>query len=65
MKKYEVLVEDEKAETLTTLLQSLPFVKAVKQLKPAADQISLASENALSEDWLNDEDDELQKLYKK
>lgn len=64
MKKYEVIVEDEKAELLTDLLKSLPYVKEVKQ-KNAIDPYTLASESALSEDWLAEEDDELQRMYKK
>jgi hypothetical protein len=64
MKKYEVIVEDDKAELLTDLLKSLPYVKDVKQ-KNAIDAYTLASESALSEDWLAEEDDELQRMYKK
>jgi hypothetical protein len=64
MKKYEVIVEDEDAEQLTNMLESLPFVKQVKQTD-VKDAYTLASEQALSEDWLTAEDDELQKLYNK
>ncbi len=64
MKKYEVIVEDEGAEQLNELLRSLPFVKEVKQ-KNTVDAYTLASEKALSEDWLAEEDDELQRMYKK
>ena len=64
MKKYEVIVEDESAEQLNELLQSLPYVKEVKQ-KDVVNAYTLASEEALSEDWLAQEDDELQRMYKK
>lgn len=64
MKKYEVVVEDESAELLTELLKSLPYIKEVKR-KDTADAYTLASESALSEDWLADDDDELQRMYKK
>jgi len=64
MKKYEVVVEDEGAVLLTDLLKSLPYVKEVKQ-KDAIDGYTLASESALSEDWLAEDDDELQRMYKK
>jgi len=64
MKKYEVVVEDESAVLLTELLKSLPYVKDVKQ-KDTIDTYTLASEGALSEDWLAEDDDELQRMYKK
>lgn len=64
MKKYEVVVEDESAVLLTELLQSLPYVKEVKQ-KDVVDAYTLASESSLSADWLAEEDDELQRMYKK
>ena len=64
MKKYEVTVEDESAERLNKLLQSLPYVKEVKP-KDNIDAYTLASEGGLSEDWLTEEDDELQRMYKK
>ena len=64
MKKYEVVVEDESAGLLTELLQSLPYVKEVKQ-KGTIDPYTLASESALSTDWLAEDDDELQRMYKK
>jgi hypothetical protein len=64
MKKYEVVVEDESAEILTELLKSLPYIKEVKP-KEAVDFYTLASEDALSKDWLAEDDDELQKLYNK
>lgn len=65
MKKYEVFVEDEKAEELTSLLKKLPYVKEVKESEQLTDIYTLASEKSLSEDWLLNEDDELQKLYGK
>lgn len=46
------------------LLQSLPSVKEVKQAG-TIDAYTLASERALSEDWLAEEDDELQRMYNK
>lgn len=65
MKKYEVFVEDEKAEELTSLLRKLPYVKEIKESEQLIDIYTLASEKSLSEDWLLNEDDELQKLYGK
>ncbi|MEJ7677271.1 MAG: hypothetical protein WKG06_05235 [Segetibacter sp.] len=64
MKKYEVIVEDENAVLLTDLLQSLPYVRGVNQIG-TIDAYTLASEKALSEDWLAEEDDELQRMYNK
>jgi hypothetical protein len=64
MKKYEVIVEDAKAAELAELLRKLPYVKHVKE-SDTIDSYSLASENSLKEDWLAEEDDELQKLYGK
>ncbi len=64
MKKYEVIVEDAKAAELTELLKKLPYVKYVKE-SDTIDSYTLASENSLQEDWLAEEDDELQKLYGK
>jgi hypothetical protein len=65
MKKYEVIVEDSKAAELTALLERLPYVKQVKESKNSIDDHTLASEQSLGEDWLSEEDDELQKLYGK
>ncbi|MDB5193691.1 MAG: hypothetical protein JWQ96_3254 [Segetibacter sp.] len=64
MKKYEVIVEDDSAEQLTELLNSLPYVKNIKQTNSIS-SYTLASEEALSVDWLAEEDDDLQKMYKK
>ena len=64
MKKYEVIVEDAKAAELADLLNKLPYVKYVKE-SDTIDSYTLASENSLKEDWLAEEDDELQKLYGK
>jgi len=65
MKKYEVIVEDAKAGELTALLEKLPYVKQVKESKNIIDDYTLASEQSLGEDWLSEEDDELQKSYGK
>lgn len=65
MKKYEVIVEDAKAEELTAILKKLPYVKQVKESENPVDEYSLISEESLKEDWLVEEDDELQKLYGK
>ncbi len=65
MKKYEVIVEDAKAAELTALLEKLPYVKQIRESDNAIDTFTLASEKSLSEDWLAEEDDELQKLYGK
>lgn len=46
MKKYEVIVEDENGELFANLLQSLPYVKEVKQAG-TVDTYTLASEKAL------------------
>lgn len=64
MKKYEVIVEDEGAQQLTEILQSLSFVKQVKQ-SGMKDAYSLISEEALAEEWMSEEDDELQRMYNK
>ena len=63
MKKYEIIVEDAKAEELEELLNKLPYVKQVKESDNIIDVYSLAPEKSLSEDWLVEEDDELQKMY--
>ena len=65
MKKYEVIVEDAKATELTELLKKLPYVKQVKESENPVEPYTLASEQSLGEDWLLEEDDELQKLYGK
>ena len=64
MKKYEVIVEDDKASELNELLKTLPYVKLVKE-SDTVDAYTLASEDSLKEDWLIEEDGELQKLYGK
>ena len=64
MKKYEIIVEDAKAAELAELLKKLPYVKQVKE-SGTIDSYTLASEGSLKEDWLAEEDDELQKLYGK
>ncbi|MEP6700190.1 MAG: hypothetical protein ABJA85_02695 [Bacteroidota bacterium] len=64
MKKYEIIVEDAKAAELAELLKKLPYVKQVKE-SDTIDSYTLASEDSLREDWLAEEDDELQKLYGK
>lgn len=64
MKKYEIIVEDEGATKLTEFLQTSSYVKQIKETNPI-DPYTLASEEALSEDWLIEEDDELQRMYKK
>lgn len=64
MKKYEIIVEDAKAAELAALLKKLPYVKYVKE-SDTIDSYTLASEDSLREDWLAEEDDELQKLYGK
>lgn len=65
MKKYEVIVEDAKAEELTSLLRNLPYVKQVKESDNSIDTYTLASEQSLAEDWLLEDDDELRKMYGK
>ena len=64
MKKYEIIVEDDKASELTELLKKLPYVRQVKESN-TIEAYTLASEESLKEDWLVEEDDELQKLYGK
>ena len=64
MKKFEVVIEDNGVQQLTELLKSLPYVKEVR-LSGIVDVYTLASEQSLSEDWLAEEDDELQRLYNK
>jgi uncharacterized protein YlbG (UPF0298 family) len=65
MKRYEILVDESKAEELTHLLERLPYVKKVKECAEEQDVYSIASEESLAEDWNSEEDDELQKLYGK
>jgi hypothetical protein len=65
MKKYEIIVEDEKVAELTALLQNLPYVKDVRESDSQVDFYTLASERSLSEEWMVEEDDELQKMYGK
>ncbi len=57
-------MDDESAELLTSLLQSLPYVKEVKQTN-TINAYTLASEQGLAVDWLVEEDDELQRMYNK
>jgi len=64
MKKYEVIVDDAKAAELTELLKKLPYVKMVRESN-TVDSYTLASEESLREDWMVEDDDELQKLYGK
>lgn len=64
MKKYEVIVDDAKAAELTELLKKLPYVKFVRE-SDTIDSYTLASEESLKEDWIVEEDDDLQKLYGK
>lgn len=65
MKKYEIIVDDDKSEELTSLLKTLPYVKQVKQSENKIDVYTLVSEQSLAEDWLLEEDDALQKMYGK
>lgn len=65
MKKYEVIVDDANAAELTALLQKLPYVKNVKESDSPVNPYTLASEKSLAEDWLLEDDDELQKMYGK
>ena len=65
MKKYEVIVEESKSEELLSLLKTLPYVKEVHEREKYIDIYTVASEQSLSEDWLLEDDDELQKLYGK
>jgi len=65
MKKYEVIVEDDKSKELVSLLEKLPYVKEIHESESSVDIYTLASERSLSEDWLLEDDDELQKLYGK
>jgi hypothetical protein len=64
MKKYQVVVDNESAEVLIELLHSLPYVKEVKSAD-VSDAYAIASQEALSEDWLSEDDDELQRMYSK
>ena len=63
MKKYEILVEDNKAEELTALLEKLSFIIEWKESKWLLDSVTLASEATLADDWLSEKDDELQRLH--
>ncbi len=65
MKKYEVIVEDAKAEELKAMLEKLPYVKKVQESNQSIDIYTLASEGSLGQDWFSEADDDLQKLYGK
>ncbi len=65
MKKFEVIVDDTKGEELTSVLWNLPYVKDVKENQTIVDPYSIVSEASLAEDWLSEEEDELQNLYNK
>lgn len=65
MKKYEVTVEENKAEEFTAMLQNLPYVKRVEESAKEDRSYTFVSESSLAEGWLSAEDDELQKLYGK
>ena len=65
MKKYEVIVDDEKAGELADLLKKLPYVREIRESETQVDPFAIASERSLAEDWLLEEDDELQKMYGK
>jgi hypothetical protein len=65
MKKYEIIVDPDKAKELTDMLEKLPYVRHVREADNFADSYTLVSEKSLAEDWLPEEDDELQKLYGK
>lgn len=65
MKKYEVTIEEGKSQELVSLLKTLPYVKEIHESELGIDVYSLASQQSLSEDWLVEDDDELQKLYGK
>ena len=64
MKKYEIIVEDAKAAELAEILKKLPYVRQFRE-SDAIEPYTLASEESLKEDWMTEEDDELQKLYGK
>ena len=65
MKRYEILVEEARAEELTQLLEKLPYVKEIKECEEDPDIYSVASEESLAVDWNSEQDDEFQKLYGK
>lgn len=64
MKKYELLVQDENVPEFDAVLETLSFIKNVTQTNVTPSDYTLASEEALAQDWLSEEDDKLQKLYK-
>ena len=57
-------MENTKATELTELPEKLPYVKQGRE-SGLIDSYTLASEDALKEDWLEEEDNELQRLYGK
>ncbi len=65
MKKYEIIVDDDKANELKVILDKLPYVRHIREADDFADSYTLVSEKSLLDDWLVEEDDELQKLYGK
>lgn len=64
MRKHEILVENEKSAESISVLKDLPYIKKIRETENI-DIYTLASEKSLSEDWLIEEADELQKLYEK
>lgn len=64
MRKHEILVENEKSAESISVLKDLPYIKEIRETENI-DIYTLASEKSLSEDWLIEEADELQKLYEK
>ncbi|MER3499200.1 MAG: hypothetical protein C4308_11500 [Chitinophagaceae bacterium] len=65
MKKLQIIVEESKIKELTDLFEKLPYVKQVKESNEVINSYTLASKKSLGEDWLLEDDDELQKLYGK
>lgn len=57
MKKYEVTVEEGKSQGLLSLLKTLPYVKEIHESELGVDVYSLASQQSLSEDWQEDNDE--------
>lgn len=62
MKKYEVVVKEGKVEKGLAPLHKLPFVRHVKETTYRTNPYSLASKQSLAEDWLPEDNDEVQKM---
>ncbi len=65
MKTVEILVDDNDLPQLMKAIEQLGLIQSVKEKKQiAVDEITLASEESLAEDWNSDEDSRFEKYIK-